>query len=223
MARTLTTDNVIAWAAQSEHITSFSNDKTILNIVKYFLDGTTRQKFQDEILQDICPFKNQSKTPKRLNDSMDRTTDSIREQSSFVNDRMEIGELSFSEKIQESYDDIELKQILEEMSESERHFLQIFPIITYECVIKDKVSFLPLWVNLYKTIEEIKRRPCSYLVWQIKLVASRILCDNYSEISNRLLTLESILAIKQKTSMIMDTWEDGKYFKKNLIIAMKYK
>ncbi|XP_043478595.1 anaphase-promoting complex subunit 1 [Leptopilina heterotoma] len=207
MARTLTTENVIAWAAQSEHITSFSNDKTILNIVKYFLDGTTRQKFQEEILHDICPSKNQIKTPRKINDSMDRT-DSIREQSSFVNDRMEIGETSFSEKIQESFNDIELKQILEEMSESERHFLQIFPIITYECVIKDKVSFLPLWVNLYKTIEEIKRRPSSYLVWQIKLVGSRILCENYSETSNRLLTLESILAIKQKTAMIMDLWED---------------
>lgn len=207
MARTLTTENVIPWAAQSEHITSFTNDKTILNIVKYFLDGTSRQKFQDDILQDIYPSKNQSKT---LKSSMDRT-DTIRDQSSFVNDRMEIGETSFSEKIQESYNDTELKQILEEMSESERHFLQIFPIITYECVIKDKVSFLPLWVNLYKTIEEIKRRPSSYLVWQIKLIVSKVFCDNYSETSNRLLSLESILAIKQKTAMIMDLWEDGKY------------
>ena len=209
MARALTTENVIAWGAQSEHITSFSNDKTILNIVKYFLDGTSREKFQDEILQNTYSSKNQFKSPKRIGDSMDRT-DSIRDQSSFSSDRMEIGEPSIFGQNKESCNEREIKNILQEMSDSERHFLQMFAIIAYECVIKDKVSFLPLWVNLYKTIEEIGRRPNSYLVWQIKLLASRVLCEDHSEATNRLLTLESILAIKQKAAMIMDSWEDGK-------------
>ena len=212
MARTLTTGNVIAWAAQSDHITSFSNDKTILNIVKYFLDGTSREKFQDEILYNVYSSKNHFKTPKRIGESIDKT-DYIRDQSSFSADRMEIGEPLTLGQCKENFNESQSKQSFQGMSDSERHFLQMFAIITYECVVKDKVSFLPLWVNLYKSIEEIAKRPSSYLVWQIKLITSRVLCENNLETSNRLLTLESILALKQKTAMLMDSWENGEYLK----------
>lgn len=45
MAQTLTTENVIAWAARPEYVTSFTNDKTVLNIVTHFL-----QWFKKEII-----------------------------------------------------------------------------------------------------------------------------------------------------------------------------
>lgn len=43
MAQTLTTENAIAWAARPEHVTSFTNDKTVLNIITYFLQWSQKE------------------------------------------------------------------------------------------------------------------------------------------------------------------------------------
>jgi len=42
VAQTLTTENAIAWAARPEYVTSFTNDKTVLNIVTYFLQWSKK-------------------------------------------------------------------------------------------------------------------------------------------------------------------------------------
>lgn len=53
MAQTLTTENAIAWAARPEYVTSFTNDKTVLNIVTYFLQWSKKgmKKFRSESIK----------------------------------------------------------------------------------------------------------------------------------------------------------------------------
>jgi len=48
VAQTLTTENAIAWAARPEYVTSFTNDKTVLNIVTYFLQWSKKRMIYSE-------------------------------------------------------------------------------------------------------------------------------------------------------------------------------
>lgn len=143
-----------------------------------------------------------------LSDTSERIIcDSWNEQCN-SNGKMEIIELSTLKntnylcKYEEQYS---------EMSEFEKYFLHTFAIIVYECVIKDKVNLLPLWVNLIKSMEIIEKKPNSFSIWQIKLVSSQMLKKSYTENKNPLLGTESILAMKQRISYIMDNWERGMY------------
>ncbi|XP_012223687.1 anaphase-promoting complex subunit 1 isoform X2 [Linepithema humile] len=154
VAQTLTTENVIAWAARPEYVTSFTNDKTVLNIVTYFL-----QWFKKEI---ICS---------------ENTKYSLQ-------------------------NDVQCK-----MPESERYFLHIFAIIVYECIIKDKVSLIPLWLHIIKSLKIIEEQPNSFSIWQIRLLSSHMRRMNSIDNANLLLSMESMLAIKQKTIVILDKWE----------------
>lgn len=138
---------------------------------------------------------------KSCNDSMDKAS------RSFDGEKMDIGESSAPAKIDQSLTNVQ--QDVREVSDSEKRFLQTLAIIVYECVIKDKISLLPLWVNMYKSVETIENRPTGYVVWQIKLVASQVLQRNNLEETTALLSVESVLAIKQRAAFIMDTWEEG--------------
>lgn len=96
------------------------------------------------------------------------------------------------------------------MPEFERYFLHIFAIILYECITKDKVSLIPLWLHIMKNLKIIEEQPNSFSMWQIKLVSSQISkMLNSTDKVNPLLSVESILAIKQKTAIILDKWEHG--------------
>uniref|UniRef100_A0A0C9RW07 ANAPC1 protein n=1 Tax=Fopius arisanus TaxID=64838 RepID=A0A0C9RW07_9HYME len=192
VAQTLTTENVIPWAARQEHVTSFTNDRTVLNIVKYFL-----QKRARETVEEKSEFSGVSKissgyVSKSFGDSL--------------SEKMEIGENSSPVRNQQGL--VNIQDEFREMSESERYFLQTLAIIVYECVIKDKVSLLPLWVNLYKSVEVSEKRPSNHLIWQIKLVAAHVLTRCQVEDCNALLSVESVLAIKQRVSLILDMWEE---------------
>lgn len=96
------------------------------------------------------------------------------------------------------------------MSESERYFLHIFAIIVYECIIKDKVSLIPLWLHIIKSLKVIEEQPNSFSIWQIRLLSSHMRRMNTIG-ANLLLSMESMLAIKQKTVIILDKWEHGNY------------
>lgn len=98
------------------------------------------------------------------------------------------------------------------MPEFEQHFLHTFAIIVYECIIKDKVSLLPLWLHIIKSLKVIEEQPNSYSVWQIKLVSSQMLRKRFEDDVNTLLGTESMLAIKQKIAIILDKWEHGIYY-----------
>lgn len=209
IAQTLTTENVIAWAARPECVTSFTNDKTILNIVKCFLQLPKKNKIKNEIIIKVqssgSSIKNTSGyLSQSLSDTSERIIcDSWNERYN-SNGKVEIIELSTLKdtsylcKYEEQYS---------EMSEFEKYFLHTFAIIVYECVIKDKVNLLPLWVNLIKSMEIIEKKPNSFSIWQIKLVSSQMLKKSYTENKNPLLGTESILAMKQRISYIMDNWE----------------
>lgn len=49
MAQTLTTENAIAWAARPEYVTAFTNDKTVLNIITYFLQWSKKEIHSENI------------------------------------------------------------------------------------------------------------------------------------------------------------------------------
>jgi len=98
------------------------------------------------------------------------------------------------------------------MPEFEQYFLHMFAIIVYECITKDKVSLIPLWLHIIKSIKIIEEQPNSFAIWQIKLLLSQMSRkSNFTDDENPLLSIESMLAIKQKTSIILDKWEHGIY------------
>jgi hypothetical protein len=97
------------------------------------------------------------------------------------------------------------------MPESERYFLHIFAIIVYECIIKDKVSLIPLWLHIIKSLKVIEEQPNSFSIWQIRLLSSHMRRMNSINDANLLLSMESMLAIKQKIAVILDKWEHGNY------------
>ena len=208
VAQTLT-GNVVTWVARAGHVTSFTNDRTVLNIVKYFLNGCANEESKREMTRDGLVSSSHSKnnsgsTSKSFNDSMEKAS------RSHEGEKMEIGEISSPARISQRLTNVE--QDMREVSEGEKHFLQILATIVYECVIRDKITLLPLWVNMYKSIETIERRPTSYVVWQIKLVSSQVLQRSHSEDANALLSIESVLAMKQRAAFIMDSWEEGKKY-----------
>lgn len=97
------------------------------------------------------------------------------------------------------------------MPEFEQYFLHIFTIIVYECITKDKVNLIPLWLHIIKSIKIIEEQPNSFAVWQIKLLSSQLSRSSFTNDENLLLSVESMLAIKQKTAIILDKWEHGIY------------
>lgn len=97
------------------------------------------------------------------------------------------------------------------MPESERYFLHIFAIIVYECIIKDKVSLIPLWLYIIKSVKVIEKQPNSFSIWQIRLLSSHMRRMSSIGNENLLLSMESMLTIEQKTTLILDKWEHSKY------------
>ncbi|XP_070511648.1 anaphase-promoting complex subunit 1 isoform X2 [Cardiocondyla obscurior] len=155
VAQTLTTENAIAWASRPEYVTSFTNDKTVLNIVTYFLQWSKKGIVNSE-------------------------------------------NIKYS-----SQNDVQCK-----IPEFEQYFLHIFAIIVYECITKDKISLIPLWLYIIKSIKIIEEQPNSFAIWQIKLLSTQMLRrSSFTVDESSLLSTESMLAIKQKTAIILDKWE----------------
>jgi hypothetical protein len=98
-------------------------------------------------------------------------------------------------------------EIPQEISVIENHYLQNLITMTYECVIRDKINFLPLWVSIYKILETVERQPKTNHIWQIKFLYSFKHCNEYE--LEKLLNMENIFANKQRICRIMDKWENG--------------
>ncbi|KAK0085319.1 hypothetical protein PV325_005429 [Microctonus aethiopoides] len=190
IAQILTMDDVIPWAARQEHVTSFTNDKIVLNIVKYFLHKRITSHSKIDFEHGINNFS----------DIIEKVK--LYEHSS---EKMEICEMSSSMKNNQNLTNISHIDYLD-ASNSEKHFSQTLAIIVYECVVKDKVSLLPLWVNIYKSIKAIDKRPTNYLVWQIKLLSSHMLLKDQHERSSALLSIESVLSIRQRVALVINSW-----------------
>ncbi|KAJ0176308.1 hypothetical protein K1T71_008482, partial [Dendrolimus kikuchii] len=101
-------------------------------------------------------------------------------------------------------------------STDEQEYIQLLSMITYECVVKDILCALPVWTTFLKIIKTMKNDPCTYNIWQIKLLLSQI--ENHNrraqsemkvdgqETNEPLISGEFTLAIKQKISNIFDGW-----------------
>ncbi|XP_034943915.1 anaphase-promoting complex subunit 1 [Chelonus insularis] len=201
VAQTLTTEDVIPWAARHEYVTSFTSDKTVLNIVQYFLKKLT------EPISEINKSKiskNRSRRSERSNKTLSDTFGL--DKSYDYSEKMDISEGASSSMKTVICNNV--KNENQDVSESEQYFLQTMALIVYECIIKDKVNLLPLWVNLYKSTDIIEKYPSSHLIWQIKLVSSYMLLKNQLEKSNALLSSESVLAIEQKVALIINSWDE---------------
>lgn len=214
IAQTLTTEKAFAWTIRPEYITSFTNDKTVLNIVKYFMQVFKKEKRNYEGNMKVILHGNTNNAKhdyfsKNLNNITSTISSNWNEQSEH-SQGMEITEMSSALK------DINYVPETEEISygitEFEQNFLQTFAVIVYECVIKDKVGLLPSWVSMIKNMEILKKQPNSFSIWQIKLLSSQMLHKLSLKESNPLLSAETILAIKQKVSLTLDGWENGNIF-----------
>jgi len=65
---------------------------------------------------------------------------------------------------------------------------------------------------MIKSLDDIEEQPNSFSIWQIKLFSSQILRKSTDiDDANPLLSMESMLAIKQKAEIILDKWEHGTY------------
>ncbi|KAI4480329.1 hypothetical protein M0804_010327 [Polistes exclamans] len=211
IAQTLTTEKVFAWTIRPEYITSFTNDKTVLNIVKYFMQVFKKEKRNCEGNAKVILNGNTSKEKrdyfsKSVNNINSTMSSNWTDQSEHSQEGMDITEISSVLK------DINYVPETEETSygitQFEQYFLQAFAVIVYECVIKDKVGLLPSWVSMVKNMEILEKQPNSFSIWQIKLLSSLMLHKLVSKESNPLLSSETIFAIKQKVSLILDESEN---------------
>ncbi|XP_023247681.1 anaphase-promoting complex subunit 1 [Copidosoma floridanum] len=181
LARTLTTEDIIVWSASLKQIISFTSNKTILNFIHRFLEKSTLLK--DVTCDDYCT--NKTHCDKNL--------------LCFVLPQV------FSYKKEDTYHQIHEVQL--DISVSENNYLQTLIRITYECVIRDKVNLLPLWVNFTKSIFTIIKNVEIHFIWQIKFLYSLGLTKDYCKGLQKVLSIENILANKQQISFIIDSWE----------------
>lgn len=180
----LTTEDVIGWTASLRQITSFSANTAILNFVDRFL------KSGDINSQIRC-----------YNFCMNKIHDKL-------GPLCVIHSESSTSEILENL--IQAYEIPQEISIKENHNLQILITMTYECVIRDKINFLPLWISICKALGTIKSQPKLNSTWQIKLVYSFSSFCGYFQRLEKLLNSENILANKQQICCIADEWESGK-------------
>ncbi|XP_008202865.1 anaphase-promoting complex subunit 1 [Nasonia vitripennis] len=192
LAQTLTTEDIIVWTASLKQITSFTTDTTVLNFVNGFL------KKGDLNHHTICDSFCMNKMHDKLSSLC----------CSGIQDSSHETSINFNN----------VNEIPQEISVTENHYLQILISMTYECVIKDKINFLPLWISIYKTLVTIEKEPTTNLIWQIKFLHSFKFCNNFFQGVDKLLNVENILANKQHLYLITDSWEsDISIILKNLL------
>ncbi|XP_011495610.1 PREDICTED: anaphase-promoting complex subunit 1 [Ceratosolen solmsi marchali] len=182
LAQTLTTEDVIIWTASLKQITSFTTDTTILNFVNRFL------KKGDLSNHARCDNFCMNKIHNQL--------------SSLCFAYFQNSSVERVDNLNQVY------EIPQEISVIENHYLQILITMTYECVIRDKINFLPLWVSIYKILTTIEKQPKTNQIWQIKFLYSFKHCNDYFYELEKLLNMENIFANKQRICRIMDKWEN---------------
>ncbi|KAL7307917.1 hypothetical protein TKK_0000010 [Trichogramma kaykai] len=101
----------------------------------------------------------------------------------------------------------DIKEIRVQMSDMEHNFLQQLTNIAYECVVRDKVSFMPLWLSIQKLLVTLEKQPKGTSVWQIKFLTPRKLHQDFPATFEKLLNMENIIANNQRLNFIMDSWE----------------
>lgn len=191
LAQTLTTDNVIVWTASLRQITSFTTDSIIL----HFMNG----------------FLKKSKTidSKKCGYFVDTVFDKLS-----VLCLTNFNGLTIESDKLKSVDQV--LHIPQKISLGENHYLQSLLTITYECVIRDKISLLPWWLHVYKLPVVLNTKMNPLIIWQMKFPCLPSLYKDYCQEMERLINIENILANKQRIRLEMDSWESGLF---NILIT----
>lgn len=136
----LTTEKTNVWAAKPENIFAFTNDRSILNLTKHYLMDpltnpstlkaeTTNKAYKNLIkICNSCYFYNVKKVFERcgsieIKSRMNSTLNALKDQKICICDKNNV---------------------------NEREFMQQMAMVTYECVIKDSLAILPIWIALLK-------------------------------------------------------------------------
>lgn len=182
LAQILTTEDIIVWIASIKQIVSFTTDTTVLNFVNQFLK------------------KENLNNPARCDNSCINK----------IHDKLSLLSFAYFQNSADEKSDnlIHIHEIPLHISIDEKSDLQKLITMTYECVIKDKINFLPNWLNIHKMIPSIKKQPATNLIWQLKFLHWFKISSEYFQKQDELLSIENILAKKQRIYHMMDAWEN---------------
>lgn len=215
LAQMLTLEKSNIWSATPENILSFSSDKAIVNFTKHYL--VNMEKFLGN--EDA----NESRYP-GLNKETSAEENVICPDCYFFPLIKPKGEertrtRSKSSKSSSKTPVRNLKCQCVKNTKDERELVQMLRMATYECVIKDKLCILPMWITFIKIMKKMRMNPTSYNMWQMKLLMSQIDNHNQRYTTTRtegeaqkidvepLLSLEFAISIKQRVSNETDSWE----------------
>ncbi|XP_017782212.1 PREDICTED: anaphase-promoting complex subunit 1 [Nicrophorus vespilloides] len=92
-----------------------------------------------------------------------------------------------------------------EYSHEEAKFKQNITRAAYDCVIKDKLSIMPVFVNLIKTVKDLNVLKSTMELWNLRMIKDFVLGNR---LRSTLTNSEFILSLHHQTIMIMDEWEE---------------
>uniref|UniRef100_A0A1B6C0L0 Uncharacterized protein n=2 Tax=Clastoptera arizonana TaxID=38151 RepID=A0A1B6C0L0_9HEMI len=89
---------------------------------------------------------------------------------------------------------------------AELELTQFLTKLVYDCVTHDKLSIIPIWINLIKAIQNLEHIPSGISTWQLKLLIAHGAspCDT---LPLPLVSPELSLSIENKISLILDSWQ----------------
>ncbi|XP_055370778.1 anaphase-promoting complex subunit 1 isoform X2 [Condylostylus longicornis] len=99
---------------------------------------------------------------------------------------------------------LDLKESKNFVSNSELEKSQLFLIIFYTCLSKDKMHALPLYLSLINDLGVLEKNPSSQIVWQFKII-------NAMQMFNKddiFLSKEILGSIVEKFKTILENWRD---------------
>ncbi|XP_066251923.1 anaphase-promoting complex subunit 1 [Euwallacea similis] len=91
-------------------------------------------------------------------------------------------------------------------SQFEQRIVQILTRTVYDAVVKDKMMVVVVIVALLKTIMNLQYQSDSAGLWQLKIIIQQILVEPSS---SSLISKETILALKQEVTSLLDRHEEG--------------
>jgi hypothetical protein len=125
LMQVLTTEKSNIWLAKLTNIYAFSNNESIINFTKHYLVDPAFEKDPDA----------------------KKTSLSICAQCYFINLKRFFGRKNIAKQ-----DDDRKKCVCDKNSIDERGFIQQLAMVTYECVIRDNLVVLPIWITFLKVI-----------------------------------------------------------------------
>lgn len=186
LAHTLTTEDIIVWKPSLKQILSFTTNRSMINFINRFLK------------QSVAPIKMKCNCYCSYKTHFNKSTSCLTHYKVSSYEKNDISN--------------QINKVSLNMSITESQYLNILKTITYECVIKDKVNFLSLWVEFAETILTLSPDLEFNFIWQVKFLHLFGLSSNFLKELDNFINIENILANKQQLDQIVDMWKNGLYF-----------